>query len=92
MTGATGKFPKKRRAMTEERAVREQLAEFAPIVGTLIAMIKAEHEAFIPAKRFLAQLINRQEPFCREIGSAMRKMNEPVAGKSGGERALSPAP
>jgi hypothetical protein len=29
MTGTTGRFPKERRAMTEERAVREQIAEFA---------------------------------------------------------------
>jgi len=73
--------------MTEERAVREQLADFCPIVDKLGSVIDAVRKAFTHQNsQLLAQLINQQEPLCREIGSDMRKMNELAAGKLGGER------
>lgn len=72
--------------MPEERAVREQLAEFGQIVDKLVAMIKAEQEAFAHQRsQFLDELIDRQETLARETGTAMGKVNELASGKPAGE-------
>jgi len=73
--------------MSEEQMIREQLAEIGPIVDQLIDMVNTARKAFIHQRlQLLTQHNNQHDPLCREIGSAMLKMNDLAAKKSGVER------
>lgn len=73
--------------MAEAPPVREQLTMFGPLVDKLVVLVKVSEQAFSHQRsQFLVQLMEQQEPLCREIGSAVEKVNEQMAAKPEGER------
>lgn len=73
--------------MSEERPIREKLADFGPIIDQLVDVVNTARKAFIHQRgQLLAQLNNQQDPLCREIGSAMMQMYELSKSKTSGER------
>ncbi|MDD2310296.1 MAG: hypothetical protein PHH91_12015 [Desulfuromonadaceae bacterium] len=73
--------------MAEEQMIRDLRADLGPIVDQLIDMVNTARKAFIHQRiQLLTQHNNQHDPLCREIGSAMLKMNDLAAKKSGVER------
>lgn len=69
--------------MSEERTIRELLAESAPIIDQLTDVVNTAKKAFVHQRgQLLAQLNNQQDPLCREIRSTISKMSTLTAGKT----------